>query len=273
MSTREESSDLTDLNARVQAIWDQNAGFWDDHMGPEGNHFHRLLVSPPAERLLAIQAGEVVLEIACGAGVFARRLADLGAQVLATDFSQAFLDRARHRSRAYADRIQFRLLDAMDEAQLRALGEHRFDAVATNMALMDMADIRPLAAALPHLLKPSGRFVLTIMHPCFNTSGCALMAEQEDNDRRVEVTYAIKVKRYLGLSVDRGLGILGQPAPQYYFHRPLHRLLGPFLQAGLILDGIEEPAFDATMESRRQTSWGGNYHEIPPVLALRLRPR
>jgi 2-polyprenyl-3-methyl-5-hydroxy-6-metoxy-1,4-benzoquinol methylase len=261
------------LNTQVRDIWNQNAAFWDEHMGPQGNDFHRLLVGPVAERLLQIEPGDTVLEVACGAGIFARRLADLGASVLATDFSERFIERARARSQTYAEQIEFRVLDATDEREFRALGENPFDAVVANMALMDRSDIQPLAAALPHLLRPAGRFVFTVMHPCFNTSGCTMLVEQEETGGTVSTTYSVRVKRYLGLAVDKAFGILGQPAAQYYFHRPLHQLLGPFLAAGLVLDGVEEPAFDESVASGRQTSWSGNFHEIPPVLAVRLRRR
>jgi SAM-dependent methyltransferase len=273
MTHPEETSDLDALTAESRAIWNQNAAYWDDYMGPEGNAFHRLLVAPAAEHLLAIQPGEVVLEVACGAGLFARRLAELGASVLATDFSDVFIERARIRCREFSDRVELRVLDATDEAGLRALGEHRFDAAVSNMALMDIADVRPLAAALPHLLKSSGRFVFTTAHPCFNHTGATRLAEEQDAAGATEVSYSVRVKRYLGLTTDRGIGIPGQQVPQYYFDRPLHRLLGPFFAAGLVLDALEEPAFDESVPSRQQTRWGGSFHEIPPVLAARLRPR
>ncbi len=66
------------LNQEVHDIWNQNAPFWDDYMG-EGNNFHKLLVGPAAERLLKLQPDELVLEIACGNGAFARRMVQLGA--------------------------------------------------------------------------------------------------------------------------------------------------------------------------------------------------
>jgi 2-polyprenyl-3-methyl-5-hydroxy-6-metoxy-1,4-benzoquinol methylase len=78
-----------DVRDEVRRIWDTNAVFWDGHMGAEGNVFHRELVAPTAERLLALSPGERVLEIACGSGLFARRMAELGADVLATDVSNS----------------------------------------------------------------------------------------------------------------------------------------------------------------------------------------
>lgn len=264
------TGDSHELNAESQAIWDRNAPFWDDYMGDAGNDFHRELVAPVAERLLALHPGETVLEIACGSGLFARRMAQLGAQVLATDFSGQFLERAKLRTQAYADRIELQQIDATDEAQLLALGERRFDAAVSNMALMDMAAIDPLLSALSRLLKPGGRFVFTIMHPCFNNSGCVRVVEEAEQDGEIVLTYAIKVCRYLGLTLTKGLGIRGQPAAHYYFHRPMQTLLNAGFRAGFVVDGFEETAFRESAARPRSLDLA-NFQEFPMVLAVRLR--
>ncbi len=36
-----------------------------------------------------------------------------------------------------------------------------------------------------------------------------------------------------------------------YFHRTLHELLNAAFAAGLVMDGIEEPAFDGTGQSEK----------------------
>src|SRR5579885_2310031 len=77
--TSENNSRSTDLHEETRRIWDQNAAFWDSKMSGDGNDFQRILVHPACERLLNLQAGETVLEIACGNGIFARRMAQAGA--------------------------------------------------------------------------------------------------------------------------------------------------------------------------------------------------
>jgi SAM-dependent methyltransferase len=252
----------------VRASWERNARWWSDYFG-EGNDFHRTLIAPPVESLLAIQPGEHVLDIACGNGAFSRRLADLGARVTAFDFSSSFIECARERSLEYDGRVAYRVVDATDEHALSTLGKHAFDAAVANMALMDMAEIEPLARALPTLLKNGGRFVFSILHPCFNNNAVRLSIEDECDGAGTVAVPSVRVTRYLTPFASQGIGIVGQPVPQTYFHRPLGALFRPFLENGMALTGLEETAFKDASSARRPLSWD-RFQEIPPVLVARL---
>ncbi|MDP9380107.1 MAG: class I SAM-dependent methyltransferase [Chloroflexota bacterium] len=271
MNTESRQSDLQRLNRETQDLWERKAPFWDERMG-EGNQFQRVLVGPASERLLEVRPGEVVLDLACGNGVMSRRLAQLGATVVATDFSSTLLERARARTTEHADRVEYVLADATDETQLLALGEGRFDAVVCNMALHDIADIAPLMRALPRLLKPTGRFVFSVPHPAFNFPlGAKLALEEEDYEGDVVEVRYVKVSNYLCVPPVKGAGMPGEPAPHYYFHRPLHVLLRACFESGFVLDGLEEPAFGQECEAGRPLGWA-NFKDIPPVFVARLRP-
>jgi len=266
----ENSDDVEALTRETQRIWESKAAFWDERMG-EGNQFQRVLVGPASERLLAVRAGEVVLDVACGNGVMSRRLARLGAQVVATDFSPTSLERAKLRAPEHAERIAYALVDATDEAQLLALGEGRFDAAVCNMALQDMTTIQPLLRALGRLLKPSGRFVFSVPHPAFNIpAGSTLALTEQDRAGELVEQRSVHVSKYLRVAPSRGAGMPGEPQPHWYFHRPLSELLGACFAAGFVLDALEEPAFGTEHRSARPLGWA-NFHDIPPVLVARLR--
>jgi 2-polyprenyl-3-methyl-5-hydroxy-6-metoxy-1,4-benzoquinol methylase len=258
-------------NELSRRAWEHNAEFWNKRMG-EGNDWVEVLEMPAIMRLLDIQPGEGILDIACGNGLTSRRLADLGAQVTAFDFSSNMIAYAQERSREYADRIHYQVIDATDTQALLSLGEGVYDAALCNMALFDMADIQPLLDALPRLLRRGGRFVFTVVHPCFNNNSMTLMTEWQDQDGEAMTRYAVKVWGYITPSTRLGAAIFGQPKPQPYFHRPLQDLLGACFRAGFVLDGLEEPAFPPDHPGgRNPLSWSGKYSEIPPVLAARLR--
>jgi len=260
-----------DFNRETQAIWDTKAQFWDERMGAEGNLFQKVLIGPATERLLEVKPDQVVLEIACGNGVFSRRLAHLGAKVVAIDFSKKFLSLAQSRYGNKQEDIKYLLLDATDEEQLLTLGVGHFDAGVCNMALMDMSSLGPLASALTKLLKPKSSFVFSIPHPAFNNpAGTKLALEEEDRVGCVSQVFYVKVSDYLEVPPSQGTGILGEPIPHYYFHRSLSSIFGTFFHRGFILDGLEEPAFGPTDKGGGPLSWA-NYKNIPPVLVARMR--
>src|SRR5215469_1089558 len=271
--TGENKSHGVNLNEEARNIWNQNATFWDDKMR-DGNDFQRILVNPASERLLNLQPGATVLEIACGNGVFARHLARRGVRVIATDFSEQLLELARARTAEHADRIEYRLVDATREDQIVALGQQRFDAAVCNMAIMDMTEIDPMMRGMRQVVKPGGRFVFSLTHPCFNHTGVARCVEEATVNGEIVATYSIKVTKYLHSGPQKGVAMIDQPIPHYYFDRPLHILFNACFRAGLVLDGLEEPAFnhphDGSQIGRMFLSWV-YYNQIPPALVARLR--
>lgn len=265
-------TDLQQANLETRAAWNANAAYWDARMEDKGNDFVNELIWPAVERLLGVQPDEHVLDVGCGNGLYARRLAALGATVVAFDFAQAMIDRARQYTTPHAARITYHVLDATDETALLALGEGQFDSAICNMALMDMAEIDPLLHALANLLKPGGRFVFAIAHPCFNHTRSVHLAEMEDRAGEIVTTYAVKIHGYMTPTVARGAAIDGQPQPQLYFDRPLQVLLGAGFAAGFVVDGLEERAFPPANQPRSNPlGWSGKFSEIPAALVVRMR--
>lgn len=259
------------LNEEGRAIWDSKAAFWDQLHGDSGNMFQRKLISPAVERLLDIQADERVLDIACGNGVMARRLAQIGAQVTAVDFSPELIARAKARGQAAGNPIDYHIVDATDEQALVSLGEGKFDAIICNMALMDIPVIAPLYRAVTRLLNTKGRFVIATAHPAFNSNNPTFFAEDADVDGRIVTTIGMKITGYLSIASSKQMGAPGEPAPHHYYHRPLYQLLGEAFDAGLVVDGIEEPGFLAEDANPSRLLRWVNMPQIPPVFAARFR--
>jgi len=108
---------------------------------------------------------------------------------------------------------------------------------------MDMAPIDELARAIPRLLRAGGRFVFSVLHPCFGGSGATRFAEERYEKSGVVTAIGVKVSRYLSAWHELGNFMTGQPEPHICYNRPISALLAPFFAAGLSLDGLAEPAF------------------------------
>ena len=251
-------------------IWDEISGWWDERIG-DGNTAQDYLIEPTQERLLDLNPGEHVIDIACGAGRFTRRMADMGAKVVALDHSQSFIDRARMRSAGYKDKIDFRVANASDLDALLDLPGTPFDAAVCTMGLMDMAVISPLASALPRILRPGGRFVFSVLHPVFNSDGTRNTVEREFTADGVVERFAVSVPDYLRMRAYLGIGIIGQPRPHRYFHRPISELLRVFLDRGFALTAFEEPRFPSEAYSAAKSPLSSVFwQEFPLVLVVRL---
>ncbi len=269
----QDRADRRDANLDARAAWEANAAQWDARMG-EGNDFVELLLWPVIERLLGVCPGQRILDIACGNGLTSRRLAGLGARVLAFDFAEAMIAAARRRTEGTprADRIEYRVLDATDDEALQSLGARSFDAALCNMALFDMAEIAPLAQALARVLVAGAPFVFSVLHPCFNNAGVVHVGEQEECDGQIVERYAVKVTGYMTPVIRPAVAMRGQARPQPLFHRPLRVLLAPFFAAGLVVDALEESAFPPDHPpGAHPLAWSGRFSEIPPVMVVRAR--
>jgi SAM-dependent methyltransferase len=258
----------TDENRR---IWNANARWWDDRIG-DGNDFQTLLIEPATEHLLNVSAGDTILDVACGAGRFARRMASLGAKVVAIDTSSEFIDRARERTPAGAS-IAYHRLDASSLEDLLSLEANGFTKAVCTMAVMDMPEIAPLFRALSQLLPQNASFVFSVLHPCFHSATIQRFAEMyEEGPGRHVIRTGVKVSSYLSPSARKTEGIIGQPEPQFLFHRPVSLLFRAGFEAGFVVDGLEEPGFPPLETPRPAVKWE-NMPDVPPIMVVRMRRR
>ena len=271
MATDHQNAEFPEHSDENRRIWDANARWWDDAIG-DGNDFQTLLIEPATERLLNVLHSDTILDAACGAGRFARRMAQLGARVVAFDYSAAFIGRARERTPSNTH-IDYHVLDAGNPAALLSLGSSRFTKAVCTMALMDMPEIGPLFAALSRMLVPGGAFVFSITHPCFHSPTIQRFAEIDDErGPRHAVRTGVKVSSYLSPCARKTEGIVGQPEPQWFFHRPVSVLFGFGFEAGFVVDGIEEPRLPQAHRPKAQARWH-DMPEIPPILVVRMKRR
>jgi SAM-dependent methyltransferase len=110
-----------------------------------------------AERLVdvvAVEAGERVLDVATGTGAAAAAAAVRGASVLGVDISEEMLALAR-------ERVPPARFLAADAEQL-SLEEERFDAVVAGFILNHLPDPERALASWARALRPGGRLSLSI---------------------------------------------------------------------------------------------------------------
>lgn len=144
------------MEARYDQVADFYAAGWRDDLTDPASTSLFTLLGPVA--------GLRVLEIACGHGRVSRELARRGAAVAAVDISGALLGRALDAERERPLGIRYTHADVTDQ---RVLAGERFDAVVCCFGLSDIDDLDGALATVGRTLHQGGRFVWSILHPCF----------------------------------------------------------------------------------------------------------
>ncbi len=145
--------------------WRELATVYGEKQGNEGDFWHRAYLDPALFETLGEVANLRVLDLACGAGHNTRRLARMGAQVTGLDISEALVERSRVREEHDHLGIQYYTADA---ARVDMLADETFDLVVCQMALMDIPDAAAAIREVARVLRPAGRFVALLLHPCFD---------------------------------------------------------------------------------------------------------
>lgn len=149
----------TDWNAAADAYADAQA---------TGLDIYRLALFGPAQVALCGDVrGQQLLDVGCGTGYFAREMAQRGAAVTGIDLSPAMLAHAVASEAAAPLGIRYLTGDAAGLQQ--QVAPATFDIATACLALQDMPDIPGALAAVHHALRPGGRLVMSIAHPCSDT--------------------------------------------------------------------------------------------------------
>ena len=246
--------------------WDPVAAWYDKLVGESGSDYHRQVILPAALRMVDPRPGESIIDVCCGQGVLLKPLLDMGvAKVTGVDASPRLIAAAKARHGAER-RVELITADACAPGGW-ADGSH--DAATCVMAVHDVTDPVGLFSNMSRALKPGGRAVLVLMHPCFRIprqSHWGWDADQKVQYRRLD---AYGTPQDIAITTHPGKGSGEQTT---FHHRPLAELITAMGLGGLAVTACEE------LYSHRRSQTGPfskaehrAAQEFPLFLALKAR--
>lgn len=246
---------------RGASVWDQAARWYDTLVGEEGSYYQKEIVMPGTLRMLGVKPGDRVLDLACGQGVFCRYLSEKGVRTEGLDSSEELVRLAHARS----DRKVCYL--AADSRDPKVLEGERFDAVSCILAIQNIEEIGPVFRNVARWLKPGGKFVMVMTHPCFRIPRQTHWGW--DDAKKMEYR---RVDLY---ATEMTIPILTPPMADskvytWTYHRPLQTYFKALAEAGLWVDGLEEWVSDKSSQpGKRSRAENRARREIPLFLAVR----
>ena len=244
-----------------QTLWDQASRWYDSLVGMSGSDYHQTIVMPGVFKMLDLKSGRRVLDLACGQGVFSRYLLEKRIKPEGLDSSEELLRMARSRS---IKTIPYHLGDASDATLLE---DQEFDAIACLLAVQNMENIEPVFKNIARWLKPKGKFVMVLTHPCFRIPRQTHWGW--DDDKKMEYR---RIDRYAN---EMKIPILTPPFIDKVnftmtYHRPLQNYFSALLKAGLCVDSLEEwMSNKESAPGKRSRAENRARKEVPLFMAIR----
>ena len=246
---------------RKQTLWDQASRWYDSLVGMSGSDYHQTIVMPGVLKLLELKAGRRVLDLACGQGVFSRFLLEKKIKPEGLDSSEELLRMARAHS---VKPITYHLGNAGDG---KLLDGQEFDGIACLLAVQNMEKVEPVFQNVARWLKPKGKFVMVLTHPCFRIPRQTHWGW--DDEKKIEYR---RVDRYAN---EMKIPILTPPFIDKVnftmtYHRPLQNYFSALLKAGLCVDSLEEwMSNKESAPGKRSRGENRARKEVPLFMAIR----
>lgn len=213
--------------------WGNVAPWYDKLLATEGT-YQKELILPNLLRLMHIQKGSKVLDLACGQGFFAREYTLAGAQVTGIDVASELIDIAKKNSPAS---IQYFVSSADNLIGIKA---DSFDMVTIVLALQNIENLSGTLAECFRVLKPKGKLFFVLNHPAFR------VPQKSDwgYDEKKKVQYR-RIEKYLSeilFKIEMNPGEKNIKLKKYTtsFHRPLTSYVQNLHTAGFVVTGLEE---------------------------------
>ncbi len=139
------------------------------------------LEEPIVHDILGPVAGLAVLDLGCGTGRHALRLAAAGAAVTAVNFSEGMLAEARRKPGA--ELVRFLVHDLHDPLPLPA---GSFDRIVSGLVLEHLSELHAFFGEARRMLRTGGRAVVSAMHPAMFLQGSQARFTDPDSGRIVQ---------------------------------------------------------------------------------------
>lgn len=245
------------------ASWENVAEWYLGWSGRNGSAYHRRIAIPAVMHLLDVRPGQTILDVGCGPGALASHVIRASATYVGVDSSFSMIEAAtryhRHRRARFVHANAAGLCAALPHTG------NRFDSVVCLLSIQDMDPIDRIVDEMAHTLRPGGRLVVFMTHPCFRIprqSGWGWDARRKLKYRRVDrylTPLAVPMEPY-----KRGNGHTKS------YHRPLSVYVRAMATAGLTIDAMEEiPVDQKVIDRRRDGDTAMLSKEIPVFLCVR----
>lgn len=240
--------------------WSPVAKWYGDIVGEGGHYYHQHVILPRLKQLLVPHAGESVLDVGCGQGVYARALPQ---RVFYTgiDASSALITQAKK-----LDESKDHAFFVADATRGLPVPSASYDHAVAILSLQNMQDAQGAITHIAQALKAGGDFCIVLNHPAFRIPRQSSWGKDEGN--KVEYRRLNRYLTPLEIPINAHPGDKSSPLTWSY-HQPLEYYVKALRTAGMVIANLEEWTSDKISHGKAAKAENRARAEFPLFLALR----
>lgn len=250
--------------------WSAVATWYDEYLETGTDSYQAKVIAPNLLRLLDLQNGERVLDLACGQGYFSRLLHTAGGEVVGVDLSEKLIALAQEKIKIKESGITYVVAPAHDTKQKK----ESFDAVICVLALENIKNGDETVAEVARVLKndraKKARALFVLLHPAFRIPQHA----DWGYDTKKNLQYR-RVEKYLSeikIDIEQNPHRTQKSIVTTTFHRPLQWYMKLFKKHGFAITAMEEWISHKSSQSGPKKEMEDRARkEFPLFLAVEIR--
>ena len=240
----------------LETSWGREADWYDEYLSDDDS-YQKQIIMPNILRIVNPKKGDKVLDLACGQGMFSDALMDKGASITGVDISRELIDIAKNRFKNNMKSSDSFIVSPADKIISAGVPESSHDSAICILASQNIKEFDSAIKDVAKVLKPKGKFVLVINHPCFRVPKQSdwhfdaegggpegdlsyMMTNGKKNGRYGRVVYSYMSEGVIKIDMHPGEQDRRKKSYTTSFHRPMQVYSKWLANAGFCILRIEE---------------------------------
>lgn len=253
------------LNSKLDALkWDKVAPDYIKSIKREKSSYLKYLIYESLFSNILDLVGDikskVILDAGCGEGRLSRLLAEQGGVIYGCDVSSTMIREANLNESSQPQGVKYFTHDLTDPL----LGGRMYDLVIANLVLFNVHDLNSVVNNISKVLKRDGRFIFSLLHPCFNMTRGQWYNLRYIGRNGGKIVFDIKKSYKDNSSYKKELLFLSDEIN--FYHRPIETYFKTLSSNGLLVSDLLEPVLKINQVYDEKTY---HHHFLPRFMIIK----
>jgi len=247
----------------LDTSWEKSGKWYKNIVGDEGHYYHQKIILPHTLRLLKLQKGDSLLDLACGQGVLERQIPE-EIDYVGVDLSTTLIDEARSKSKKVKH-----IFGVADVSKPLPIDKKDFSHATIILALQNIRKPFGVIKNAKDHLKIGGKLLIILNHPAFRIPKFSHW--EVDQNKRIQYRRIDKYMKPIEIPISTNPGKGERSEETWSFHYPISAYSEMIFDNGMVIEKIEEWVSDKISTGGAADMENHARKEFPMFMAILVK--